>query len=83
MREYEPGRAAVYEEPLLRYSREEFDEAPSVSGTAPAETALNGRSHTRGWPWEVATNASVGPSGEIVSDVGSVVGGVLISTRLT
>jgi hypothetical protein len=31
----------------------------------------------------VATNAKVCPSGEIVSDVGSVVGGVLISTRIS
>jgi hypothetical protein len=43
----------------------------------------NDRSHNRGRPSEVATKAIVRPSGEITSDTGSVVGGVMISRRIS
>src|SRR5262245_7570607 len=57
--------------------------APSVPGRERAETESSLRSHNRDWPSTVATNTIFCPSAEMASDTGSVVGGVLISTRIS
>ena len=55
--------------------------APLVPVSGRASTESSTRSHNRDWPSEVPTKTMVCPSGEIASDAGAVVGGVLISRR--
>ena len=57
--------------------------APSVPASARADPDSRERSHKREWPSAVATKAIVRPSGEMASDSGAVVGGVLMSARIS
>src|SRR5688500_866257 len=57
-------------------------EACSVPANGDA-APFNGRSHRRGVPPALATNTSWVPSGDIASDTGSVVVGVVISRRIS
>jgi len=57
--------------------------APSVLPRARAVTASSARIHSRDQPSEVAANTIVRPSGEIAIDTRSVVGSVVMSTRIS
>ena len=52
-------------------------------GQRPCRNRSSERSHNRDRPSEVATKTIFWPSGEIASDTGSVVGGVVISRRIS
>ena len=74
---------ASAKKPIDRLSGDQNgSEACSVPASGDA-VPLNGRSHRRGVPPALATNTSWLPSGEIASDTGSVVGGVVISRRIS
>ena len=57
--------------------------APSVPGNMVAEVVDSGRNQSRCTPAFSATNASCRPSGESAKSAGSLVSGVLISTRVS
>ena len=58
-------------------------EAPSVPVNGRAETASRERNDSRDRPSSVATKTIFCPSGEIASDTGSAVAGVVISRRIS
>src|SRR5688572_21174021 len=59
------------------------DDAPSVFASGEASPLASERTHSIERPSCEATNATLSPSGDNAMDTGSVVGGVVISTRIS
>ena len=88
-----PQRAAIDADPIDRsFAKNPIDrlsgdqngnDAPSVPASGDASPVSSERSHSIGRPSDDATNASFSPSGESANDTRSVVGGVVISTRIS
>src|SRR5215207_109376 len=75
-------RSVLTENPTDRPSGDQNGNfAFSVPASGRGVVLLSVRSHKRDLPPDAPTNASVRPSGEIASDVGAIVAGVLTSSR--